>query len=572
MKNAIRILSMLLYCSVFTSAQAQLVLENVFNNEAVFRVNLEFDGEKYVTYLPDSQKIKIYNINHALWKEFNFVIPQNSEFEIHNVSQALLNSDSLIEVAYSYRFNTFSPFTAEIKSEMGSVLFTIDEIMSGYSYHQNQLERLSFVKVGNEMKMIANVYSSPDEGFHVYSLPQLQLEHIYKGLGLVQLEIGGTKYAEVTYDAITRDYTFNLYNTNHTLYKSSLINIEDNVPVNYQNVWHALHIIDISENKINTNPSIEISLSLDYSDTEIVPCNNLLMIYDENGILLNTPIHSGSSGTGSIIKNGNNYNLLCYTSNFIGFPGAPNPITVDRLELPSFQNLQSYSHTVSPIGLEGLGTKFYDFNYQTGVVNFYNIDYSVFKTFNLPLLANTTNPHIEIFKIGTTYFDDDSLIEILYNFRYLDNGNLSTIGYIYKEGIGNILDIPNCLYIRIDSTQSLQHKIIAAISSVGVNSYYGTNIYSWPGGVNRILGVKNNNGLKLANNSNFELMPNPVVEILNIKFKSIAHASKIEIIDILGNVLYTKKVIHIHEAVNVSWLAAGTYFVRTDDEIKKFIK
>jgi hypothetical protein len=62
------------------------VLENIFNNEAVFRVNLEYDGEKYVTYLPDSQKIKIYNINHVLWKEFNFDIPQNSEFEIHNVS------------------------------------------------------------------------------------------------------------------------------------------------------------------------------------------------------------------------------------------------------------------------------------------------------------------------------------------------------------------------------------------------------------------------------------------------------------------------------------------------------
>lgn len=572
MKNVINILSILSFCLVFTNAQAQLVLENIFNNEAVFRVNLEYDGEKYVTYLPDSQKIKIYNINHVLWKEFNFDIPQNSEFEIHNVSQALLNSDSLIEVTYSYRFNTYSPFKAEIKSEVGTVLFTIDEIMSGYSYHQNQLERLSFVKVGNEIKMIANVYSSPNEGFHVYSLPQLQLEHIYKGLGLVQLETGGTKYAEVTYDAISRDYNFNLYNTNHTLYKSSLINIEDNVPTNYQNVWHALHIVDISENKINTNPSIEISLSLDYSDTQIIPCNNLLMIYDDNGILLNPPIYLGSSGSGCLIKNGNDYNLLCYTSNFIGFPGAPNPITVDRLELPSFQNVQSYSHTVSPIVLEGFGTKFYDLNYQTGVVNFYNIDYSIFRTLNLPMLVNTTNPHVEVFKIGTTYFDDDSLIEILYNFRYTENGNLNTIGYIYKEGIGNILDIQSCLYISIDSTQGLQHKIIASISGVAANSYYGTNIYTWPGGVNRILGLKNKNGLKLANTTKFELMPNPVVEILNIKFNSLIKESKIEIIDLQGKVLHTQTVLNIKEAVNVSWLAKGTYLVKIKDEVKLFIR
>jgi hypothetical protein len=295
------------------------------------------------------------------------------------------------------------------------------------------------------------------------------------------------------------------------------------------------------------------------------------MVYDENGILLNPPIHVGSSGTGKIIKNDSTYNLLCYTSNFIGYPGAPNPITVNRLALPSFQNIQTYLHVVSPIALEGLGTKFYDLNYQTGVFNFYNIDYSIFKTINLPLPANALNPHVEIFKIGTTYFDDDTLIEILYNFKFMDNGNLYTIGHIYKESNGNILDIPNCLYIEIDSIQGLQHKIIAAIGSHIANSYFGTNTYKWPGGVNRLLGIKSyKNDFK--NKITFELIPNPTFESLNIKFKLIEANSKIEIIDLQGKVLFTQSVINMNETINLSWLSKGTYFVRVDDELRKFVK
>lgn len=571
MKNKIKLLSIFLICFFIKNAHAQLTLENIFDNEAVFRVNLEYDGEKYVTYLPDSQKIKLYHVNHVLWKEFNFNIPQNAEYEIYNVSQALVNNDSLIEVTFAYRFNTSSPFMAQIKSENGAVLFTLDEIMSSSAYHQNPLEKLSFQKIGNETKLIANVWTSPNEGYHVYSLPQLQLEHIYKGLGIVNLETGGTKYAEITYDIISRDYTLNLFNPDHSLYKSTLINIEDNVPSNNYNVWHALHLIDLSESKVNANPEIEICLSLDYSDTQAVPCDNLVMIFDENGNLLNPAIHVGLSGSGAVIKNNNDYNLLCYTSNFNGFPGSANPITVNRLSFPNFQNIQTYSHVVSPIVLEGVGTKFYDLNYQTGVFNFYNIDYSLYKTINLPLPALAVNPHVEIFKIGTTYFDDDTLIEILYSFRSIDNGNLHTTGNIFKEGSGNILEIEDCLYLRIDSTEGLQHKIIADISTPVANSYFGTNTYKWPGGVNRLLGISNA-GAIITENNELEIFPNPVQNKLSFKYNAPSDNIPVEIIDLQGNILKAENLTFNQKSIDVSNLSPGIYFVRVKQKVGKFIK
>lgn len=569
MNIKIKLLCAFLICFRFQESKAQLTLENIFGWEAVFRVNLEYDGEKYVTYLPDSHKIKLYNIDHVLWKEFNFYLPQNAEYDIYNVSQALVNNDSLIEVTFGYRFNTYTPFLAQIVSENGDVLFTIDEIMSGYSYHQNPLELLSFQKLGNETKLIANVYSSANPGFYVYSLPQLQLEHIYKGLGLVKLESAGTKYVEVTYDIITRDYTLNLYNLNHTLYKSTLINIEDNVPSNNQNVWHALHIIDISESKVNQNAEIEICLSLDYSDTQGVLVNNLVIIYDEFGNVLNQAIEVGSSGTAAIIKKSNEFNLLCFTSNSIGYPGAPNSVTVNRLSLPSFQNLQTYTHTVSPIVLEGLGTKFYEVNFQTGLLNFYNIDYSTFKTIQLPLTPNTVNPNFEIFKIGTTYFDDDTLIEILYNFRSIDNGIYSNVGHIYKEGTGIILDIEGCSYITIDSTLGLQHKIIASISSPVANSYFGTNVYHWPGGVNRLLGMQTISNT-INENNRLLIYPNPVKEKLFFGNNSLKEHAKVEIFNALGNKI--KEETSNQKFIELENLMPGFYLIKINNKVGKFIK
>jgi len=549
--------------------QAQIVLENNFKNEEIFRVKLEISGEKYVTFLPDSQKIKIYNVDKTLWRDFVFNIDISSEYEIYNLSQTLVNTDTLIEVTYGFRYSTSSGFNVNIKSETGVSLFSLDEVWSTHSFFNNGVEKLSFLKIGNESKLFVNTWNEPNNGFRVYSLPQLELEHTYSNLNFIEIENEGTKYAELVYNSEINLYTLNIYNLNHSIFKSIELNIESNVPQNYIGEYFVIKIIDVSKNKFNSDELIEVTLNLDYEDNSNIPLEKLIIGFNEIGNLSCNPLQLGNNGRGVIFKNINEYKMMCYSGSASAFPGNNNIVTANLFSLPDLQLVQSYSNAKSVIELDGIGSKLYEVNAQAGLIKFYNLNDSLWKTIQLPL--PTSNTIIELFKISTTYFDNDTLIEVLYRSQLSNNGNINFKGNVYKEGSGIILEIDSCVYFSIDSIGGLQHKIIAAIATLDGSNYFGTKTFSWREGVNRFVGIDKISYSKQTTDFNFYPNPSSSNFTLNINQEKFI-STKLEIQNLQGQIKLSTTIYSETSIIDISNLASGIYFVNLGGLTKKLIK
>jgi len=536
---------------------AQVTLENIFPYESVFRINLENDGEKYATFLLDSQKLKVYNINHTIWREFSFFIPPTSEYEIFNISQNLFNEDSLLEITYGYRFSTTEGFSVFTKSENGEMLFNLDEVWSFPSFMESSLEKVKFLKIANETKLIINTHStsSSSSGVRVYSLPQLQLEHTYNNLNSCELENDGFKFIEILFNQSLLSYSINLHNTDHSIFKT--IEVAPDVPAIFQNNYFIPYIIDISQNKVNINNEIEVLLKLDYQ-TDL---QNLIVGIDENGNNLFAPKNVGLNGSGKIIKNSNNYFLHCFISNFNGFPGGNNSTSQTVYNMPQFAVVQNYPVAKSPIYLEGIGQKLFIIDAQNATLQFYNSDDTHWKTLTMPVAPNSI---VEFFNIETNYFDNDTAIEVLYRSLNNTNGILENSGRIFKEGQGNILVIDSCVYFKIDKEFGLAHKIFAWIAPFNSNGYFATNIYEWREGINRFTGIETLFKNTLENS--FYLYPNPAIDFISVKNKENEISEvKIEVSDYTGKKLISKEnntILNNPDGIiDISNLPSGFYFV-----------
>jgi hypothetical protein len=555
---------------------AQITLENNFSNENIFRVYLEFDGEKYATFLVDSQKIKLYNTDHTLWKEFNFNIPQESEFEIYNLSQGLLNEDSLIEVTYGYRFSTNEGFTVKIKTENEFNLLSVSEVWSSNILFERTLEKVSFLKMGSETKLAINSHEDSSTGTRIYSLPGLQLEHTYINFNYCELEIDGPKYVELNYNYNPFQYNLLLYNLDHSLFKNTVIDLNSQMPPSYSGSSYFAKIFDISQHKVNNDNLIEVLLNIDYNDN-INELQNVVCGFNENGTTLFVPITVGISGGGSIMEVDNNFFLLTYISNSNGFPGQTSSVTTNMLSMPNFQIVQSFPYAVQPIVLDGIGTKFYTLNLQAPIVNFYNLNHTFWKSLTFPVPTSNSTP--EIFKISTTYFDNDTAIEIMYRTIHVNNGILHETGFIYKEDFGIVLRIDSCSYFYIDKQAGLSHKIFANISTFDDSNYFGTKIYSWREGINRFTSIpKTDNALY---DYDFEIFPNPSNNLITIySHNTNAEKLAIDITDTFGKNVYKFSDANIDfsfkKNIDTSELQSGLYFIRitkgSQSRTKKLLK
>lgn len=154
-----------------TSLFAQITLEHTYNlGLQCGPVNLSISGYKYIVIdsISGTNVIKLYNMNHTIWKTINLNVPSGYKLLFaNNVSETLFNSDALVEIAYTYN-KTTTPydFGFKVTNESGIDVFT---------YPIHQYVNLNLVSLGsNGTKMILcskNSSTSTYYNFDVYSLP-----------------------------------------------------------------------------------------------------------------------------------------------------------------------------------------------------------------------------------------------------------------------------------------------------------------------------------------------------------------------------------------------------------------
>lgn len=153
---------------------AQITLENSYNATTIYGnfsvINLSSSGYKYCYANYANKTVKLYNLNHSIWKTINLPVPNGySVYSVYNVSESLFNTDASIEVAYtSFLYNfTVTPaiwnYEGKVVNETGTSLVTIPDCQS-----------LSVSNTGpNGWKLIATIDStnkSSIKSFDVYSL------------------------------------------------------------------------------------------------------------------------------------------------------------------------------------------------------------------------------------------------------------------------------------------------------------------------------------------------------------------------------------------------------------------
>lgn len=152
------------------SAKSQITLEHTYPpNTECGLTKLAISGYKY--YVVDSVDInvlKLYNLDHTLWKSINLIIPSNYELHyIYNVSETLFNSDNLVEVAYHYnKISGIETYGAAVTSEDGTALLTVP--ICPYVWLSIESAGSSGTKLFVHKQLVSSFYNYTTD---VYSLP-----------------------------------------------------------------------------------------------------------------------------------------------------------------------------------------------------------------------------------------------------------------------------------------------------------------------------------------------------------------------------------------------------------------
>lgn len=176
-------LTFILFAVLITlNTKAQITLEQSYpDNQGLSIIKLENSGHKYLQYDLANQIVKIYNLNHSIFKTITLpsLLPTNQKTSIAYVSENLFNSDNLVEIlCYKEGWSPQSPTTdgsVIVIDENGGTVFSQDSMViveqrstTYYGYD----DKSSFVyNTTNGTKMILYSYKTSDKGFKVFSLP-----------------------------------------------------------------------------------------------------------------------------------------------------------------------------------------------------------------------------------------------------------------------------------------------------------------------------------------------------------------------------------------------------------------
>lgn len=244
--------------------------ETNYNEGLVYRIKLEESGEKYYVFDSANKRVIFYKSNHTIWKIIYTPFPYGIFGGVYLVSEKTINSDSLLELGYTYNNfpNSLLQFEGKIVNENNDVLLTVAD---AYTFSLNNIE-------GFENKLFATTASGT--GFlnyttKVFQLPSLTLENSYTTtVARAVFESYGEKY----YTVIPINNQVIIYNANHTIWKSI------NLPM--PSDFISSSVIHLSETKINPDSLIELAYC--YYKTE-TPYNIFeSRVINENGIVLLT--------------------------------------------------------------------------------------------------------------------------------------------------------------------------------------------------------------------------------------------------------------------------------------------
>lgn len=122
------------------TVNAQMTIENNYSNVnadaflndgdmAMEVVNLSTSGRKYLVRDMAGSKLRIYNLNHTIWKTINLpAVANHVPGYTSYLSEGLFNTDSKLEVAVYYRNTTPNVYVHKIVivNEDGNILNTVD--------------------------------------------------------------------------------------------------------------------------------------------------------------------------------------------------------------------------------------------------------------------------------------------------------------------------------------------------------------------------------------------------------------------------------------------------------------
>ncbi|MEI6433758.1 MAG: T9SS type A sorting domain-containing protein [Bacteroidota bacterium] len=99
MKRIILLSAMLI---LMMTSMSQIMLEHTYPASASL-TELSLSGYKYYLMDATNNQCKLYNLDHSLWKTIPLSVPSNMYlYDIKYVSETLFNTDSKVELAYTY--------------------------------------------------------------------------------------------------------------------------------------------------------------------------------------------------------------------------------------------------------------------------------------------------------------------------------------------------------------------------------------------------------------------------------------------------------------------------------------
>lgn len=184
------------------TSKSQITLENNYsipvatNKSGLTLIKLDVSGEKYFLFDIQTKVIKLYNLNHSIFKTINIpTLPKypssntSSLVSVAYLSENLFNSNNLIEfVAFSGQFATFNNSadyaSMMVYDETGSVIFNGDSLMPSmkrdatyYGYEGNG-DFIFNTTAGTKMILFSYKNNTPSQ--RVYSLPGILITSIQK--------------------------------------------------------------------------------------------------------------------------------------------------------------------------------------------------------------------------------------------------------------------------------------------------------------------------------------------------------------------------------------------------------
>ena len=411
---------MLICCFAVLPAVSQSVsMEHEYPEGRARRVVLENSGAKYYVVDHAGQQINFYHADHSFWKSVSFDLPIPYWFEMIHVSEATIDSDPAIEIAFSYWLNPF-------RIGGSSMIIRDDgaELMSDVALYQ-------FSTIGGSTKMLV-----PGDGTTaVYTMP-LGSPVIAEGIvQRVALDVSGEKYVRFNPGLAA----FELLHPDLSVWKTIPFSLSTAVP----------EVHGFSEHWLDGDNDVEVALSW----TDPQSGDSTAAVIDETGQVL------------LLVPDGNKIDMST-------LPGFANKLMVrcgdsfpytKVYSAPSLALEHQYGHEVSRISLPVGGEVYVEgIDQTTGPsvkVNLY-ANHQFWKSIDLTMEGASEG--LVSVEVSQHRYATDDLLEVAFTTRNITllDSNYHHSGIVNELGTV-LLSVPDAVGLLYDHQVPESPKLIA---------------------------------------------------------------------------------------------------------------